>query len=137
MNEKQISNAERRLWIWGAMIIGTAVVLGAFGAHAVKQHVDEISLGWWHTAADYQRVHGLGILALAALWPRVQAVTQTKLILIARCFVVGVLLFSGSLYTMTLTQMRFLGAITPVGGSLWILGWGLLIFALLKESSNA
>lgn len=125
---------EKRLWIWGAILVGSAVVLGAFGAHAIKQHVDESSLGWWQTGVAYQKTHGLGLLALAALWSRVSTTAHKQLISIARCFRWGCLLFSGSLYVMTLTQIRALGAITPLGGSLWIVAWGWLVVTLWRES---
>ena len=128
-----IAIQEKRLWIGGAILVGSAVILGAFGAHAIKQHVDELSLGWWQTAVAYQKTHGLGLLALAALWPRVSVSAQKTLQSIARCFIVGTLLFSGSLYLMTLSQIRILGAITPLGGSLWIGAWGWLIVTLWRE----
>ena len=129
-----MDNYEKRLWIWGAIFIGSAVVFGAFGAHAIKQHVDETSLGWWQTGVAYQKTHGLGLLALAALWPRVSVTAHKHLTYIAQCFMWGGLFFSGSLYAMTLTQVRILGAITPLGGSLWIIAWGWLIVTIWRES---
>ena len=118
-----MTRTERKLWIWGALYIATAIALGAFGAHAVKNRVAASALAWWETAAAYQRLHGLGLLALATLWPRVSNIMQAKLVKIAYLFLWGGFFFCGSLYAMTLSNIRILGAITPIGGSLWIVAW--------------
>ncbi|MAD61390.1 MAG: hypothetical protein CMH49_07760 [Myxococcales bacterium] len=122
------------MWIWGALYIATAIALGAFGAHAVKSRVEASALAWWETAADYQRLHGLGLLGLAALSSRVPEITQNKLIKIAYLFLWGGLFFCGSLYVMTLSNLRILGAITPIGGSLWIMGWVWLAWILHRDT---
>lgn len=124
---------EKKLWIWGALYIALAVILGAFGAHAIKQQVDEQALGWWHTAVNYQKLHGIGLFVLATLYPRVTKELQAKLMNMAWLFILGGVFFSGSLYAMTLTQMRVLGAITPIGGSLWILAWLWLAWRLWRS----
>ena len=124
---------ERTLWRTGASLIALAIVLGAFGAHAVKPRVDAVALVWWETAASYHRTHALGLLLIAALYPRVEHTAQRRLSLAARLIVSGIALFSGSLYAMTLTQVKILGAITPIGGTLWIIAW-LLVFFALKSS---
>lgn len=131
-----MSKTERKLWIWGALYIATAIALGAFGAHAVKSRVSPDALAWWETAADYQRLHGLGLLALATLWPRVSRFSQKKLMTIAYLFIAGGLFFCGSLYAMTLTNIRVLGAITPIGGSLWILAWLWLAWTLYRDTDQ-
>ena len=129
-----MNQTERKLWIWGALYIATAIALGAFGAHAVKSRVEASALAWWETAADYQRLHGLGLLGLAALSPRVPEITQNTLIKIAYLFLWGGLFFCGSLYVMTLSNLRILGAITPIGGSLWIMGWIWLAWTLYRDT---
>ena len=129
-----MNQTERKLWIWGALYIATAIALGAFGAHAVKSRVEASALAWWETAADYQRLHGLGLLCLAALSSRVPEITQNKLIKIAYLFLWGGLFFCGSLYVMTLSNLRILGAITPIGGSLWIMGWVWLAWTLYRDT---
>ena len=129
-----MNQTERKLWIWGALYIATAIALGAFGAHAVKSRVEASALAWWETAADYQRLHGLGLLGLAALSSRVPEITQNKLIKIAYLFLWGGLFFCGSLYVMTLSNLRILGAITPIGGSLWIMGWVWLAWILHRDT---
>ena len=125
-----MTSQERNLWRTGALLIALAIILGAFGAHAVKARVDEVALGWWKTGASYHRTHALGLLLLAALYPRVERAAQRKLRLAAHLIVSGIILFSGSLYVMTLTQIKILGAITPIGGTLWIIAWILVFFAL-------
>ena len=128
-----MNQLEKRLWVTGALLLALAIILGAFGAHAIKQRVDAQSLLWWETAASYHRIHAIGFFVLAALTPRLSEQTQTKLKKIAILFGIGLILFSGSLYTMTLTQWRILGAITPLGGSLWIVAWLWLANLLGKE----
>ena len=106
--------------IAGAALMVLTVGLGAFGAHGLKAHAGPTELGWWDTAVTYQAWHGLGLLALAALNQRKDSawVSWGSVFL-----VLGVLVFSGSLYAMTLTGIRILGAVTPIGGLLLIIGW--------------
>jgi uncharacterized membrane protein YgdD (TMEM256/DUF423 family) len=132
----EMTSRERTLWRAGALLAAAAIILGAFGAHAVKARVDAVALGWWETAASYHRTHSLGILALAALYPRIGDTAQRKIYLAFKLLVVGLVLFSGSLYLMTLTQVRILGAITPIGGTLWIIAWLLVAIALKAPSDE-
>ena len=95
-------------------------MLGAFGAHALRAHLDGDALQVWHTAVDYQFWHALALLgvsfASASPW-RTAAIAA---------FVTGIVLFGGSLYAVALGAPRFLGAITPLGGLAFILGWAAL-----------
>ena len=127
------TEAERRLWLTGSLLVASSIALGAFGAHAVKSRVDEQALGWWETAAAYHRAHGLATLAIAALWPRVSERCQRQLRRVSWGFVLGTFLFSGSLYMMTLTSMRALGAVTPIGGTMWLTAWGLLALSISRD----
>lgn len=105
----------------GAVVLAIAVAAGAFGAHGLKARVDEVALGWWQTAAAYHFYHGLGLLAVdrvAARTARPRAAAWAGRLLLA-----GLVLFSGSLYLMTLTGARWLGAVTPLGGTAWIAAW--------------
>lgn len=108
----------------GALLAASAVALGAFGAHALRSTLGATELGWWQTAVQYQMWHALALLAIAALPLRSRAAAW----LIGD----GTLIFSGSLYAMALTGTRALGAVTPVGGALMILGWLALAAAMLK-----
>lgn len=110
-----------------AALFGFAgVALGAFGAHALKAVLTSQQLGWWATAVQYQLVHAL-VLLVMGVWQLQQP--QVWLSRSAWFMVLGVLLFSGSLYSMALTDIRILGAVTPLGGSCWLIGWGLLVVA--------
>jgi uncharacterized membrane protein YgdD (TMEM256/DUF423 family) len=107
-------------------VIGVAA--GAFGAHAVRARISAERLDNWKTAADYQLWHALATIAAgfaATRWASGAAAAA------GWCFVAGVVVFSGSLYALALTDRRKLGAITPVGGLLFLVGWGLLVFAAL------
>ena len=106
-------------WISIAAInMAIAVALGAFGAHGLKAMVSEQQLEWWHTATLYWFVHSLGLL-LVGILIRLNYATQTAAWLLQ----IGVLIFAGSLYAMTLGAPLWFGAITPIGGMLMIIGW--------------
>ena len=100
--------------LWGALLAGSGVALGAFGAHALKSSLSADALATFETGVRYQMYAGLGTLALAALPHQRRA---PKLI------VPGALVFSGTLYVLTLTGQKWLGAITPIGGALMIAGF--------------
>ena len=99
----------------GALLAATGVMAGAFGAHALKDVLTPEALGWWQTAVQYQMWHALALVAIAAL--------PGRFALPARLLAAGTIVFSGSLYIMALTGMRWLGAVTPIGGLLMIAGW--------------
>lgn len=112
----------------GALLAALGVTLGAFGAHGLKAVLDAEKLGWWHTGVQYQMWHAIGLVAIgAAALPGTRGVA----ILLA----LGVLLFSGSLYVMALTGMRWLGMVTPLGGLAMIGGWLWFAWKLLKTPS--
>lgn len=109
-----------------AALLGfTGVAFGAFGAHAVKGVVEPLAdgavrLGWWETAARYHLIHALAVGLAAVL--NGQVINQFGR-WAAIFFTVGIVLFSGSLYAMTFTGTRALGAITPLGGAAFLAGW--------------
>jgi len=106
-------------WIGIAAInMAIAVALGAFGAHSLEGRVSIQQLEWWHTATLYLFVHALGLL-LVGLLIRLKYITQTTAWLLQ----IGIFIFAGSLYAMTLGAPRWFGAITPIGGVLMIAGW--------------
>ncbi|MCP4248572.1 MAG: DUF423 domain-containing protein [bacterium] len=118
--------------IWlaaGAISALLSVAAGAFGAHALKKTLSANDLAVFETAARYQMYHALALIAVA--WVASQA--ASKLANAAGwCFLIGTVLFSGSLYLMTLAGLRGAARITPVGGVLFLVGWGLLAAAALK-----
>lgn len=119
-----------KLWLVIGSVYGfLGVALGAFGAHGLRARLSADALAIWHTAVEYQFYHA-GALLLVGLWMRSQQTAALQLA--GACFALGVLLFSGSLYALALSGMRGLGAITPFGGLLFLIGWLALIWAALK-----
>ena len=114
----------------GAVSGVLAVLLGAFGAHALRARLGPDMLAIWQTASQYHFYHALALvltgLAAASLG------TSGPLRAGGWAFVVGTLVFSGSLYLLAFTGVRWLGAITPIGGVTLILGWALLAAAALR-----
>mgnify|MGYP002625393862 FL=1 len=115
--------------IFGALSAAMAVAAGAFGAHALRDLVPEQRLDAWETAARYQLVHAIAVF-LTARWVA-RAVPGARLA--AWLFVVGTVLFAGSLYLLVLLDMPWLGAVTPFGGAALIAGWLGLAFAAFKH----
>jgi uncharacterized membrane protein YgdD (TMEM256/DUF423 family) len=115
-----------RLTLFGAGILGfLAVALGAFGAHGLKARLmplpdGALRLEWWSTAAHYHLVHALALAIVGILAGRS---SSAAVAVAALGFVIGIVLFSGSLYVMTLTGVRALGAVTPFGGLAFLVGW--------------
>lgn len=103
----------------GAALMLLDVALGAFGAHGLKNRLSPEMLAVFETGVRYQAYHALAILLVAALRGPDRA---------AWCFLGGIVVFSGSLYALALTGVRWLGAVTPVGGLLFLAGWALFAF---------
>jgi len=124
------------LWLRiSAIILALAVVFGAFGAHGLKDILSDYSKDVYEKAVFYHFVHGLGML-LICLVVRTQAVkvqTATKLLAL---MLFGVVLFSGSLYILAITELRWLGAITPIGGSAFILAWLWLAYSFDRKDEQ-
>ena len=108
----------------GALQAFLAVVAGAFGAHGLKERLSEYSLGIWHTAVTYHMWHALAILLLALLPLPAAAARRAHW-----CFSAGLLLFSGSLYALALSDLKALGMITPLGGLAFLAGWLLIAWS--------
>jgi uncharacterized membrane protein YgdD (TMEM256/DUF423 family) len=101
-----------------------AVVLGAFGAHALKDKLDEYALGIFETAVQYHFYHSFALLAVGVI-----ALSQPQTAMLKSSgwlFLLGILVFCGSLYLLSVTGVRWLGAITPLGGLAFIGGWACL-----------
>lgn len=112
------------MWLIVSAISGCAAVfLGAFGAHGLADKLAADKLAAWNTAAQYQLVHTIAILALA-LYGKA---ADRSVSLPAGLFTVGILLFSGSIYLLVLTDQKWLGPITPVGGLCFAAGWVSLV----------
>lgn len=109
----------------GALFGGVAVALGAFGAHALRSRLEPRDLEIFETGVRYQMYHALALLAAA--WLLDKGITQAGGA--AWGFTIGTLIFSGSLYVMVFTGQRWLGAVTPIGGVAFIVGWVFLMLA--------
>lgn len=113
----------------GGALAFLAVAFGAFGAHALRERIGPESLQIWHTGVEYQMAHALALILIGVLSahvpdPRVK--TSGWLLYF------GVLIFSGSLYILAVSGIRWLGAITPLGGACFLAGWALLVWTVAK-----
>jgi len=115
--------SQRFAGIAGATAGFLTVLLGAFGAHALAPRVDAHAMEVWHTATLYQGLHALALLTLAQAAP---AGAQRLRRVSAWGFVVGLVLFCGSLYALALDAPRWVGMITPLGGLAWLIAWSAL-----------
>lgn len=132
----QNPSATKRWASVASVLLFFGVMLGAFGAHGLPKWTDPAllpkALDWWHTATLYLFVHALGLLLVSLLMGFDLCKKSVGI-----CLVVGVLIFSGSLYLMGLGAPRWLGAITPIGGTLMMIGWGLLTWQLCRHKTHS
>ncbi len=113
----------------GAIFGGLSVAGGAFASHALREKISDRSLEIFETAARYQMYHALALLLVALLLSIYQQSPPPTLLASGWLFIIGIALFSGSLYALSLTNVKILGAIAPLGGAAFIAGWGALAFA--------
>lgn len=116
----------------GAISGFLAVALGAFGAHGLEGKISEKALNNWEKAVKYQMFHTVAIITVALLIDKIQS---TQLTLAGWFFVLGIILFSGSLYLYSTTGQKFLAMITPFGGFSFLIGWILLGYVAIKYVS--
>ena len=114
----------------GAVSGAISVMLGAFGAHALKARLSADVLSAFQTAVQYQMMHSLALIAVGLWLLRHPEDMLSRYAALAFCF--GILFFSGSLYGLTLGGPRWLGPVTPIGGTLFIAGWLLFAVAAIK-----
>jgi uncharacterized membrane protein YgdD (TMEM256/DUF423 family) len=114
----------------GALAAALAVALGAFGAHALRARLAADLLAVYRTAVEYHFYHALGLIAVGLAIQHLPA--SGPLRAAGWAMLAGIVLFSGSLYLLALTGVRALGAVTPVGGVAFIVGWALLAWAVLR-----
>lgn len=120
----------RIIILLSAALLALAVGLGAFGAHALKTHLSSEMLQTWETGVKYHFYHALGLLLVGVLsFFMPSAYLKWSAILLF----IGIVLFSGSLYVLSLSGIKILGAITPIGGLSFIGGWILLFLAAWKK----
>jgi uncharacterized membrane protein YgdD (TMEM256/DUF423 family) len=125
-----MTSAARVFLAAGGLAALAAVALGAFGAHALKGRLSPEMLAVWHTAVEYHVFHALGLLAVglvAAQLPESALLKWSGWLMLA-----GIVLFSGSLYALALTGVRWLGVVTPAGGTAFLAAWALWVIAILR-----
>ncbi|MEO1183522.1 MAG: DUF423 domain-containing protein [Cyanobacteria bacterium J06636_27] len=111
-----------------AIFGGSSVAAGAFASHALKGKLTERALEIFEVGARYQMYHALALLLVAILLSQSQT-SSTSLIASGWLFIIGIFIFSGSLYALSLSDIKILGAITPLGGVAFIAGWGAILIA--------
>jgi uncharacterized membrane protein YgdD (TMEM256/DUF423 family) len=119
----------------GAVFMALAVGMGAFGAHALKERLDEYSQSVYEKAVFYHFIHGIGIL-LISLLARAGVLSVSGAERAGWLMALGIVLFSGSLYALALSGVRILGAVTPFGGVAFIVGWVLLAYEATRGQQS-
>ncbi|MFP3917826.1 DUF423 domain-containing protein [Lysinibacillus telephonicus] len=121
--------------ISGAIHGFLAVALGAFGAHALKEVLDDYGTGIWDTAIQYQMFHATALLVIGILMSSKLLGASKQLKWAAICMNLGIIFFTGSLLVLAISGIGILGAITPIGGVFFLIGWILLILSALKHKN--
>jgi uncharacterized membrane protein YgdD (TMEM256/DUF423 family) len=119
-----------KIWLFLAAFFGfLSVALGAFGAHSLKNILDEYGKSVYEKAVFYQMFHSMALFAVGVLQYLFKGIAFSPA---GFGFLVGILLFSGSLYVLAISGLKWLGAITPIGGLAFLFGWAWLIFAISR-----
>lgn len=113
-----------------ALLLALAVIFGAFGAHALKERMTTDMMQVYETGVKYHFYHALGLLLVGVLAIQMPS---TLINWSAICLIAGIVIFSGSLYVLAITGIKWLGAITPIGGLSFIAGWVLLALGVWKK----
>lgn len=119
----------------GAALMALAVGIGAFGAHILRGRLDAYSMTVYEKAVFYHFVHALGIL-LTALFARTMMITPAGQARVGWLLLIGIIVFCGSLYALAISGARILGAITPIGGLAFIIGWLVLVYEVLRVQKS-
>lgn len=120
----------KTILLTGAALLTLAVILGAFGAHALKEKLGNEMMQIYKTGVEYHFYHALGLLLIGGLSLQMPS---TLINWSSVCLTAGIVIFSGSLYLLSITGINWLGAITPVGGLSFIAGWVLLFIVVWKK----
>ncbi|MDX1809755.1 MAG: DUF423 domain-containing protein [Sulfurospirillaceae bacterium] len=126
-----MNQLSKQFIFYGSIFMATAVAFGAFGAHGLKHMLSKEMLAVWHTGVEYNFYHALGLFAVAF----VAQFNQSKKIKWAGYLMIfGIILFSYSLYILSITNLLWIGAITPIGGTGFIVAWVLLALGVREKS---
>ena len=126
-----MTSLSRRYVAIGAFLTMLSVIIGAFGAHMLSPYIGEQHMKTYETGVQYQMIHSIGLLLigiLASVWGE-----SRRLLWGARLLVIGIILFSGSLYALSITGLDVFGPITPLGGLAFIIGWIFVVAAAMKR----
>ena len=126
-------NVERVAGTGGALCGALAVLLGAFGAHALREHLGSDALAIWRTAVDYLFWHALVLVLVAA---RARQAPARSLCVATPAFLLGIVLFCGSLIALALGASRMIGYVTPLGGAAFLVGWIALCISFIGKSAR-
>ena len=124
-----------RFLLYAAINGFLVVAFGAFGAHSLEGFLSETSLSTWNTAVLYQMFHVAALILsglLCYIFPASKSFSRSGF-----AFQTGIVLFSGSLYLLALTGISFFAYITPLGGIVFLIGWGLIIYGLVRSRSRS
>ena len=124
----------KKIVISGILLIVVSIILGAFGAHALKEVLSEAKLRSFETGVRYQTYHGLALLVIGLNANQF----KSSIVIVFRMLLIGVLLFSCSIYFLAIQEslgieLKFLGPVTPIGGLLMIIGWVIFLIQIIKE----
>ena len=119
-----------KIWLFLAAFLGfLSVALGAFGAHSLKNILDEYGKSVYEKAVLYQMFHSMALFAVGVLQHLFKGIPFSPA---GFGFLIGILLFSGSLYVLAISGLKWLGAITPIGGVAFLFGWAWIIIAISR-----
>jgi len=130
-SDKKKKMKNRTILLAGAIFMALAILLGAFGAHALKTLLSPEMLAVYKTGVEYQFYHALGLLLIGLIGFHTQSKWLNRSAIIIG---IGIILFSGSLYVLSLTGIKVVGAITPIGGISFVAGWICLAIAVWKRT---
>ncbi|WP_379132953.1 DUF423 domain-containing protein [Paenibacillus sp. sgz500958] len=125
---------QRTFLAWGSLLAMLSVAIGAFGAHLLKPMIGEDAMKVYETGVQYHMVHALGLILIALIvgqWGE-----SSRLRWSGRLLISGIILFSGSLYVLSISGIKVLGAITPLGGICFLAGWLLLVLEALSRRTD-
>lgn len=126
-----LNNQSKKFFTIGTFFMALAIAIGAFGAHGLKAIVTADMLVIYHTGVEYQFYNTLGLMALAIFMNFKENIK--KLVIASWLIVLGTIIFSFSLYLLVILDMKILGAITPIGGTLLIIAWLTATYSILKD----
>lgn len=132
MSNTSLLKSERIIAV-GALFALISVAAGAFGAHGLKDSLTDYQLSVFNTGVEYQTMHALGLIFIGILK---QQFPSHRLDIATILMIVGILLFSGSLYTLSLTGIKWLGMVTPFGGVCFLLSWLMICFSFIRRTEN-